>query len=56
MKLFMANPEVIEKSKEKHVFEEASLCYPGISAKIERPEHIKVKYLDYEGNEQTIEA
>jgi len=55
-KLFMVNPEVIEKSDEKQVFEEASLCYPGISAKIERPQNIKVKYLDYDGEEQEIEA
>ncbi|PIR37610.1 MAG: peptide deformylase [Alphaproteobacteria bacterium CG11_big_fil_rev_8_21_14_0_20_39_49] len=56
IKLFMANPEIIEKSDETQVFEEASLCFPGISADITRPKRIKVKYLDYDGKPQVIEA
>ena len=52
----MVNPEIIEFSKETQVFEEASLSFPGISAKITRPKQIKVKYLDYNGNEQMLEA
>ena len=52
----MVNPEIIEFSKETQVFEEASLSFPGISAKITRPKHIKVKYLDYNGNQQILEA
>lgn len=55
-KLFMVNPELVEKSEEMQVFEEASLCYPGIFADIKRPSHIKVKYLDYDGNQQEITA
>ena len=56
IKLRMANPEIIEKSEEKQIFEEASLCYPGISADIKRPKWVKVKYLDYDGKTQEIEA
>lgn len=52
----MVNPEIIESSKETQVFEEASLSFPGISAKIARPKQIKVKYLDYHGNQQILEA
>ena len=52
----MVNPEIIEVSKEIQVFEEASLSFPGISAKIARPKQIKVKYLDYNGNKQILEA
>lgn len=52
----MVNPEIIESSKETRVFEEASLSFPGISAKIARPKQIKVKYLDYHGNQQILEA
>jgi len=52
----MVNPEIIESSKETQVFEEASLSFPGISAKIARPKQIKVKYLDYNGNQQILEA
>jgi peptide deformylase len=47
LKLFMANPEILEKSDESQVHQEASLCFPGISADIKRPKFIKVKYLDY---------
>ncbi len=52
----MVNPEIIEFSKETQVFEEASLSFPGISAKIARPKQIKVKYLDYNGHQQILEA
>jgi peptide deformylase len=54
--IFMANPEVIEKSGEIQVFEEGSLCFPGISAPITRASKITVKYLDYNGNEQILKA
>ena len=52
----MVNPEITEISKETQTFEEASLSFPGISAKITRPKKIKVKYLDYEGRKQLLEA
>jgi peptide deformylase len=52
----MINPEIIDFSKEKSEYEEASLSFPGISAVIERPKSIKVKYLDLEDNEQLLEA
>ena len=39
----MVNPEIIEFSKDTQVFEAASLSFPGISAKITSPKHIKVK-------------
>jgi len=55
-KLLMANPQVIDASEEKQTYLEASLCFPGISADVERPKAVKVKYLDYYGNEQEIEA
>lgn len=52
----MINPEILSASKEKQVFEEASLCFPGIAANIERPRDIKVKYQDIDGKEHQIEA
>ena len=52
----MVNPEIIETSPETQTFEEASLSFLGISAHITRSSKIKVKYLDYEGNEQILEA
>lgn len=53
---FMADPEIIEKSDETQVYLEASLCFPGISADIERPKYVKISYLDYDGKPQIIEA
>lgn len=50
------NPEIIEASKESQTFEEGSLSFPFISAPITRPKSIKVKYLDYNGSEQTLSA
>lgn len=52
----MFNPEIIEKSTELQEFEEASLSLPGISAIIKRPNRVAVKYLDYNGNEEQLEA
>jgi len=50
------NPVVVESSKETQTFEEASLCFPGISAHIERPRAITLEYLDRDGVQQTLKA
>ncbi|MBT4922190.1 MAG: peptide deformylase [Rickettsiales bacterium] len=47
----MINPEIIERSDATQEFEESSLSYPGIAAKITRPSKIKVSYSDLEGRE-----
>ncbi len=52
----MINPEIVQKSAEISEFEEASVSFPGISAVIKRPNKIKVKYLDINGEMQTLEA
>jgi len=52
----MINPEIIDASKEVSEYEEASLSFPGISAMVERPSKIKVKYLNLEDKEQVLEA
>ncbi len=56
MPLIMFNPEITSSSSDMQVFEEASLSFPGISAKIERPSEITVQYLDPQGDEKTLEA
>ncbi len=48
----LINPEITWSSDENQTIEEASLCFPGIAAPITRPNVIKVKYLDYNGNAQ----
>ena len=52
----MINPEIITKSDETQVYEEASLSFPGISAKITRPARIAVQYTDLDGKFQAMEA
>ena len=54
--LILINPEIIFSSAETQVFMEASISFPGIEAEITRPKTIKVKYTDYDGNEQELEA
>lgn len=50
------NPEITWRSKEVQTFKEASLCFLGIDAEVTRPKAIKMKYLDYDGKPQEIEA
>lgn len=54
--MVLFNPEITEYSKETHVFEERSLCFPGIKADVQRPKSIKLNYIDYDGNPQKLEA
>jgi peptide deformylase len=54
--MVLFNPEITEYSKETQVFEERSLCFPGIKAEVTRPKSIKLNYLDYDGNYQEKEA
>lgn len=54
--LTFINPEITWSSDKTQSFEEASLSYPGISAKISRPEAIKIKYQDYNGVAKEMEA
>ncbi|MCM1324903.1 MAG: peptide deformylase [Acetobacter sp.] len=54
--LYMVNPEIIKKSEEKIWFNEGCLSVPGQSAEVERHYAVTVKYLDYNGAEQTLEA
>lgn len=45
----LANPEVIEVSPEMRPHEEASPNLPGVSARLERPRVVMVRYLDENG-------
>ena len=51
----LINPAVIEKSGE-NIDIEGCLSIPLKSGKVKRPEWVKVKYLDVDGNENIIEA
>jgi peptide deformylase len=52
----LINPEIIWSSEEMQIFNEASICFLGISADIKRPKAIKLSYLDYNGKEARLEA
>jgi len=53
--LTLINPEIIEKDG-RQVCEEGCLSVPGVYDKVERAEHVVVRYMDLEGREQTVEA
>lgn len=53
---FFVNPEIIEISEEKVIGKEASPCFPGSSALVNRARWIKIKYLNYYGEEKILEA
>jgi peptide deformylase len=50
------NPEITWESEEKATSEEGCLSIPEYYEEIERPERVKVKYLDLEGKEREVEA
>lgn len=52
----MANPEIIWSSDEKKIHEEGCLSLPQEYDNVERPDKIRVKYLDENNASQEIEA
>lgn len=50
------NPEIIWKSSTMQTFEEASLSFPSVSAKIQRPSEIKLQYIDINNQNQELVA
>ena len=54
--LYFINPEIIINSDNNAAYEEGCLSVPGQFAEISRPDKCKVKYLDYNGNEQILDA
>ena len=54
--LYFVNPELISNSDNKAAYEEGCLSVPGQFAEINRPDKCKVKYLDYNGKQQILDA
>ena len=54
--MFFINPEIIIKSENNSTYEEGCLSVPGQFAEIDRPDKCIVKYLDYNGKTNEIEA
>lgn len=53
--MVLINPELVE-SDGSQVCEEGCLSVPGIYDKVERAEHVIVRYLDLDGKTQTVSA
>ena len=51
----MINPEILETSGEQRGYE-GCLSYVGMSGIVTRPDHVKVKFTDLDGEEQILEA
>lgn len=56
--MLMANPEIIEASQERAMFEEGCLSLPEHFAEVKRPERVRIRYLDRENEirEQDMEG
>jgi len=52
--LEMINPVIVEKDGTEK-FQEGCLSIPGVYEDIERAKHVKVEYLDRDGNKQLVE-
>jgi peptide deformylase len=54
--IVLANPELEWKSDDEEGGEEGCLSIPGITVDVERPIHVRVRALDEEGEERSVEA
>lgn len=54
--LFLINPEIVWRSEDKVCGEEGCLSVPKQRAEVERYAKVRVKYTDYNGQEQEIEG
>jgi peptide deformylase len=50
------NPEIVWSSDERNVYEEGCLSIPDYYAEVERPERVRVAYVDIAGQKREIEA
>ena len=54
--LFLVNPEILSTSDDRATYEEGCLSIPDYYAEVERPARVRVRYVDYHGDPQEIEA
>lgn len=52
----LVNPKITAKSKKRIILEEGCLSFPKKFLKIERPEEVKVRFLDEKGKQVKIKA
>jgi peptide deformylase len=54
--IFFINPEILYLSDEHSDYNEGCLSFPGARSLLSRPARVKLRYLDYDGNQREIEA
>jgi peptide deformylase len=54
--IVLANPEIEWSSKDSEFLDEGCLSIPGITVDVERPVYVRVKALDEQGEERSVEA
>lgn len=54
--LFFINPEITWSSEDMRVYNEGCLSVPGQYAEVVRPDKIRIKFTNYDGKEQEMEA
>ncbi len=54
--IYMVDPEIVWSSEETEVCEEGCLSVPGQRAEVERSASVRIKYLDYQGNDKELLA
>jgi peptide deformylase len=50
------NPKVLSSGEERNVYEEGCLSIPDYYAEVERPEQVRVSYVDLDGKPHEVEA
>ena len=46
---YFVNPEILERAEAKKAYEEGCLSVPDFTETVERPERVKLRYLNYQG-------
>ena len=54
--LFFVNPEILDPSDETRIYQEGCLSVPEFYEDVERPVRCRLRFRDYQGTEQVIDA
>jgi peptide deformylase len=54
--VYFVNPEIVDPAEETSLYQEGCLSVPDFFEEVERPVRCRVRYLDYHGAAQTLDA
>lgn len=54
--MYFVNPEILDPSEETSLYQEGCLSVPDFYDDVERPARCRIRFLGYDGGEQTIDA